>query len=63
MEGLIARGNSPGLPFPVQWRCERSSTVRKGDEWELDSSAMLCKCIKGEVPLVVASIIQCRSVE
>lgn len=59
MEGLTARGNSPGIPSPQQWRCERSINVGNGDEWEVDSSALLWNCITGEVPLAAVSMGHC----
>lgn len=57
MEGLAAKGNSPGMEFPKQWRC-RLSNVGTGVATTIvviGWSGMLWYCIVG-VPLAVASI-------
>ena len=57
MEGLAAKGNSPRMQVPKQWRC-RLSNVGTGVTTTIvviGWSEMLWYCIVG-VPLAVASI-------
>lgn len=56
MEGLAAKGNSPGLESPKQWRCRRPNAgTGVATMVVIGWSGMLWYCIVG-VPLAVPSM-------
>lgn len=56
MEGLVARGNSPGWALPKQWRWQRWRLCCSGVTSDRGWSMRLIYGIEGAAPLAVASI-------